>query len=339
MNLDDATRRHKMHRSQCGRSCAAALAVLACALPAAAPADDQGYPQRPVRFLVGYAPGGSNDIVARILAQKLAQQWGSPVVVDNRPGAAGNTAAEITARSQADGYTMHLIGANNTINANLSRLSYDIFKDFEHVVLAVSVPLILVVPPSLGVHTVPELVAYAKANPRQLNYASSGTGSISQMAAELFKTLTKTEIVHVPYQGSSPGEVDLMAGRVHMLFTGLAHTIPLIKAGKLRGLAVTSLKRVASAPDLPTVAEAGVPNYESSTWYGLVVRSGTPARIVGRINKDMNAILAAAEVQQTLTRQGLEPAGGTSASFTQHINSEMAKWARVVKDAGLKLQP
>lgn len=300
---------------------------------------EQQYPSKPVRIVVGYAPGGSNDIVARLFAQKLTQSWGTSVVVDNRPGATGNIAAELTARAQPDGHTLHLIGANNTINAAIAPPSYDLLKDFEHVVLAVSVPLILVVSPSINVNTVSELITLARAKPRQLNYASSGTGSISHMAAELFKTLTKTEITHVPYKGSAPGEADLVAGRVHVLFTGLAHTMPMIRAGRLRGLAVTSAQRVASAPDIPTVQEAGIPSYESSTWYGVVVPARTPAVVVTRINKDMNATLGMADVREALAKQGLEPRGGSAKEFAAHVRAELSKWARVVKDAGVKLEP
>lgn len=301
-------------------------------------AAESGYPQKPVRFIVGFAPGGSNDIVARIIGQRLAEDWRVPVVIDNRPGAAGNIAAELAARSQPDGYTLHLIGANNTISAALSdKLPYDIIKDFSHIILAVSVPLILVVHPALNIRTVSDLINTAKAKPGGLNYASSGTGSISHMAAELFKSLTGTQITHVPYKGSAPGEADLMAGRVHVLFTGLAHTMPLIRAGRLTGVAVTGAQRVSIAPDVPTVSEAGVPGYESSTWYGVVAPARTPPIVLARINAGINRVLQAKEIQESLMRQGLEPKGGTAAQFTQQVNAEMQKWKRVVKDARLKV--
>lgn len=295
-----------------------------------------GYPEKPIRVVVGFAPGGSNDIVARIIGQKLSENIGYPVVVDNRPGAAGNIATEIAARAQPDGYTVLMIGANNTINAALgAKLPYDIVADFAPVIRAVSVPLVLVVHPSLKVRTITDFVNLAKSRPGQLNYASSGTGSISHLAAELFKSMTKTDIVHVPYKGSSPGETDLMAGRVQVLFTGLAHTLPHIRAGRLSALGVTSARRVSVAANLPTIAEAGVSGYESSTWYGFAAPVTTPGAVVAKLNAEIHKVLQMPEVRQNLQRQGLEPVGGTPAELGAYLRSDLAKWSKVVREAGI----
>ena len=287
---------------------------------------------------MGFAPGGSNDIVARIIGQKLSENIGLPVIIDNRPGAAGNIATEIVARAQPDGHTILMIGANNTINAALStKLPYDIVADFAPVIRAVSVPLVLVVPPSLNVQTVADLVNLAKSRPGQLSYASSGNGSISQLAAELFKSMTKTDILHVPYKGSSPGEADLMAGRVQVLFTGLAHTLPHVRAGRLSALGVTSARRVSVAEHLPTIAEAGVPGYESTTWYGFAVPAATPGAVVAKLNAELHKALRVPAVTQNLQRQGLEPVGGSPVELGEYLRADIVKWRKVVNEAGIKL--
>ena len=314
------------------------LCALAAALLIASAATAAGYPDKPLRIVVGFAPGGSNDIVARIIGQKLSENSGRSVIIDNRPGAAGNIATEIVARAQPDGHTILMIGANNTINAALAtKLAYDIVADFAPVIRAVSVPLVLVVYPSLNLQTVADLVNLAKTKPGQLSYASSGNGSISHLAAELFKSMTKTDIVHVPYKGSSPGEADLMAGRVQVLFTGLAHTLPHVRAGRLSALGVTSARRVSVAEHLPTIAEAGVPGYESTTWYGFAAPAATPGAVVAKLNAELDKALRAPAVTQNLQRQGLEPVGGSSAELGAYLRADIAKWRKVVTEAAITL--
>ena len=294
--------------------------------------------EKSVRFVVGFTPGGPSDILARALAAKLAETRGQPVVVENRPGAGGNLAAEVVARSAPDGNTW-LLGNNSILATNAalySHLPFDPVKDFAPVALVGIQPNMLVVHPSVPAHSVGELIAYAKQHPGKLNYASTGAGVASHLSGELFKAMTGVDMVHVPYKGAQPALTDVIAGQCQVMFATTASAIPYVKAGRLRALAVTTAQRSASMPDLPTVAEAGVPGFESTTWHGVVVPAGTPAAIVERLNRDINAALRDPELRKRLDLLGVEVAGGTPQEFAAYIAAEIPKWTKIVRDSGAK---
>jgi tripartite-type tricarboxylate transporter receptor subunit TctC len=319
-------------------SIAVALSAIALfALPAVA--QTTTYPTRPVRLVVPFPAGGTTDILARAVAQKLSEAWGQSVVVDNRPGAGGNIGAELVAKSAPDGYTL-LMGTVGThaINASLyAKLPYDHVKDFAPVILVAGVPNVLVVNPGLPVHSVRELIDYAKTNPGKLNFASSGSGTSIHLSGELFKVLTGVQMTHVPYKGSAPALTDLMGGQVQLMFDNLPSSLPFIKAGKLRALAVTSTGRAAALPDIPTVAESGIPGFEASSWFGVLAPAGTPRDIVTRINGEVAKWLTSTDAREKLAGQGAIAAGGTPEDFARHIAAETAKWAKVVKASGAKV--
>ena len=294
------------------------------------------YPSRPLRFVVGFTPGGGADTVARLLAQKLGETWAQPVVVDNRPGAGGNIASEIVARAGADGYTVLIASASFSIQPALyNNLNYRPLADFAAVSLASATPYLLVVHPSVAAQSVKELIALAKAQPGKLNYASAGAGSGLHLAAELFKSMAGVDIAHVPYKGAN-GITDLIAGAVQLTFAGPPQTLPHVRAGRLRALAVTSARRAAVAPNLPTIAEAGVPGYEVDTWYGALVPAASPRARIERLSAEIGRALASADLREKLSVQGLEPRGSTPAEFATVIRDDIAKWTRVVRDAGIR---
>jgi len=316
-------------------SIAAALCLAAAPLAGA----QSTYPTKPVRLVVPFPAGGTTDILARAAAQKLSEAWGQQVIVDNRPGAGGNIGAELVAKAPPDGYTL-LMGTVGThaINASLySKLPYDHVKDFAPAILVAGVPNVLVVNPSLPVNSVADLIAYAKANPGKLNFASSGSGTSIHLSGELFKTLAGVQMTHVPYKGSAPALTDLMGGQVQLMFDNLPSSLAFIKAGKLRALAVTSTSRAAALPDVPTMIEAGVPGFEASSWFGIVAPAGTPREAVMRINGDVAKWLASPDARERLSSQGAIAAGGSPEDFARHIASDTAKWARVVKESGAKV--
>ena len=316
-----------------------ALAALAMAAVATL-AQGQAYPAKPVRIVVPFPAGGTTDILAREVAARLSQTLGQPVVVDNRPGAGGNIGAELVAKSPADGYTF-LMGTVGThaINASLySKLPYDHVRDFAPVILVAGVPNVLEVNPSVPVNSVQELIAYAKANPGKLNFASSGSGTSIHLAGELFKVMTGVQMAHVPYKGSAPALADLAGGQVQLMFDNLPSSLQLIKGGKLRALAVTSAQRSSALPDLPTVAEAGLPGFEATSWFGLLAPAGTPPEVVARINGEVAKWLASPEAKDKLAAQGAIAAGGSADDFTRHIAAETAKWQKVVKESGAKVE-
>ena len=293
-----------------------------------------------VRFVVGFTPGGSSDILARALAAKLAESLGQPVVVENRPGAGGNLAAEVVAKSPADGNTW-LLGNNAILATNhalYTRLGYDPVKDFAPVALVAVQPNVLVVHPSVPAHSVAELIAYAKQHPGKLNYASTGVGVAAHLSGELFKAMAGVDMVHVPYKGAQPALTDVLAGQVQVMFATSTSVLPFIKAGRLRALAVTTAQRSPSMPELPTVAEAGVPGFESITWHGVVVPSQTPPSVIERLNRTINAVLAQKEFSERLSALGAEVAGGTPQDFAAYIAREIPKWAKVVKDSGARAE-
>ena len=314
---------------------------VALALALAAPlACAQTFPERPIRFVVGFTPGGPSDILARALGQKLADSWKEQVVIENRPGAAGNIAAELVAKSPADGTTW-LLGNNSILATNQSlyrNLAYDPAKDFAPVALVAIQPNILVVNPGVPASSVRELIALAKAKPGALNYASSGSGAAAHLAGELFKAMTGVEMVHVPYKGAQPALTDLMGGRVQLMFATSASVIPYVKAGRLRALAVTTARRSAAVPELPTVAEAGVPGFEAITWHGVVVPAATPPALVERINRDIVRALQAPDLRARLESLGAEISTGTPREFAEYIAREIPKWEKVVRDSGARAE-
>jgi tripartite-type tricarboxylate transporter receptor subunit TctC len=307
-------------------------------LLALASASAGAFPEKPVRFVVGFTPGGPSDILARAVGQKLAERWGQQVVIENRPGAGGNLAAEVVAKSAADGYTW-LLGNNSILATNQSlykKLSYDPVKDFAPVALVAVQPNILVVHPEVPARSVSDLILLAKQSPGKLNYASSGAGAAAHLAGELFKTMAGVDIVHVPYKGAQPALTDVVAGQVQLMFATSASVIPYLKQGRLRALAVTTPKRSPSVPELPTVSEAGLAGFEATTWHGVVVPSATPAALVQKLNQDINGVLKEKDLSERLGGLGAEVLSGTPKDFADYIAREIPKWTKVVKDSGAK---
>jgi len=299
----------------------------------------QKYPTKPIRFIVPFAPGGGNDIIARMLGQRLAETWSQQVVVDNRPGAGGNLAAEITAHAPADGYTVFQFNIANTIAVGLyKKLNYDPVKDFSAVTQLAAAPFILVVHPSVQAKTVQELIALAKAQPGKLNYASSGNGGATHLAMELFKTMAGIDAVHIPYNGAGPALTELLGAQVQLMFAVPATATPNLRSGKLRGLGISTLQRSPLAPDMPTIAESGVRGYESNTWYGVVVAARTARPIVNKLNADIVAILRRADFKERMLSQGAEVVGNTPEEFAGFIRSEIEKWRRVVALSGARME-
>jgi tripartite-type tricarboxylate transporter receptor subunit TctC len=299
----------------------------------------QAYPARPVRILVGAPAGGTLDVVARVMGQWLSERLGQAFVIENRPGGAGNNVAtEAVVRAAPDGYTLLLIAISNAINTTLyDKLNYNFLRDIAPVASIVRVPLIMEVNASVPAKTVPEFIAYAKGNPGKVNMASAGNGTSPQVAGELFKLMTGVELVHVPYRGSPPALTDLLGGQVQVMFDLMPTSIELVRAGKLRALAVTTAARSPALPDVPTVAEF-VPGYEASTWQGIGAPRGTPAEIVDRLNREINAGLADPKIRARLADTGAAPFAGTPGDFGRFMADETEKWAKVVKFAGIKAE-
>ena len=315
----------------------ALLFGLVAALPLQAGA--QNYPTKPIRLVVPFPAGGTTDLLARAMAQKLSEALGQQFVVDNRPGAGGNIGSDNVAKSPPDGYTL-LMGTvgMHAINPSLyAKMPYDHVKDFAPIVLVAGVPNVLVVNPGVPIKSVAELIKAAKDQPGSINFASSGNGTSIHLSGELFKSLTGVQMAHVPYKGSAPALTDLLGGQVQIMFDNLPSALPHIKAGKLRAIAVTSAKRAPVLPDLPTIAESGVPGFEASSWFGLLAPAGTSRDIVTRINAEANKALQSAEMKEKLLAQGAEAAGNSPEHFADYIRSETTKWAKVVKDSGAKV--
>jgi len=309
-----------------------------CALLLSIHAYAQSYPVKPVRIVVPFPPGGTSDILARTLGQKLAEEWGQQVVVDNRPGAGANIGAENVARSAADGYSLLILSTAHTINPSLyKKLAYDPVKDFAPVTMLVATSQVLVVHKSVPVSTLKEFIAFAKKHPGELLYSSAGSGSQPHLSAELFKTMTGINYVHVPYKGAPPAMVDLLAGHVALTFATAPSAVPYVKSGQLRALGVSTAKRIAALPDVPTIAEAGVPGYETTGWNGLVAPAGTPAPIIEKLNGAFVKVLRTPAVASYLSGQGADPDPGTAAEFAAYIKAEIAKWAKVVQDSGARV--
>ena len=314
-----------------------ALLVAAVVLAAAMPALAQDYPNRPIRFIVPYPPGGGTDVVARIMSDALAADLGQPIIIDNRGGAAGNVGTDIAAKAPADGYNILFTLSSHTINPKLyDKLPFDVERDFVPISLAALIPQILVVHPSVPASNVQELIALAKANPGKLNYASVGTGSPGHIAGELFKIKTGVDIVHIPYKGGGPAVVDTIGGQVQLLFVSMPAAWQHVKAGKLKAIAVASAKRSVAAPDLPTIAESGVPDYAVESWYGALAPAKTPPAAVARLNAAFAKVLGNPQIKEKLLAQGAEAAPSTQAEMDRVIKEELEKWDLVIKTAKIK---
>jgi tripartite-type tricarboxylate transporter receptor subunit TctC len=314
------------------------LLALAGALPAIAQtAPAAAYPSKQITIVVPASPGGAIDLAARLIGQKLTEAWGQSVVVDNRAGATGIIGTDLVAKSPPDGHMLALVASSHAINPSMvKKLPFDTMKSFEPVALTHVVPLVLIVSPELPVKSVAELIAYGKAHPGQLSFASSGNGGAPHFSGELFKSMTGLDITHVPYKGSTLAHPDLISGRTSLMFDTVAAANVQIKAGRLRALAVTTAKRSSVLPDVPTMQEAGIAGYETSTWGGLLAPAGTPAATVAKLNAEVVRILALPDVRKTLQDNGIEPGGGTPRQFGDFIGTEMVKWARVAKSAGIQ---
>ena len=295
------------------------------------------YPERPLKIVVGYAPGGATDVVARIMAEKLAERLGQPVVVENRPGAGGNIAAAAAAKAAPDGYTLYLVTIATAISATFyDELQYDLAKDFAAVSQASAMPSFLVVHPSLGVNSVKELIDLAKSRPGELDFSSSGTGGSPHLSGEMFKMMTGIEMTHIPYKGTSPQVTDLLSGVVKVAFPTMPGVIEHIKAGKLKALAVNSKERNPVAPEIPTMEEAGLPGFVDEAWNGFMVPSGTPKEVIDLLSREIAAIVAMPDVQANLAGVGTVGVASTPEEFDAYIDSEVEKWGKVVKATGAK---
>lgn len=314
--------------------------ALVLAFAGAASAYAQQYPGRPIRMIVPFPPSGSTDIMARVLAQKLTERLGQQVIVDNRGGAGGRIGMELAAKAPPDGYTLMMsTSITHTVGVSLySKLPYNVLTDFAPITMAASVPLLVVVNPSVPARSVKELIVLAKASPGQLNYASPGNGTSGHLAAEMFKSMASVDIVHVPYKGGGPAVMDLIGGQVQMLILSAVATLPHVKSGKLKALALTSLTRSPDLPNIPTVSESGLPGYEVVLWYGVFAPAKTPKAIVTRLNQDVVKIMQSPEMGARLASEGGRPVGNTPEQFQEIIKADVAKWAKIVKDADIKVE-
>jgi tripartite-type tricarboxylate transporter receptor subunit TctC len=311
---------------------AVAVAGTTCAFAAA-------YPDKPVRMVVPFPPGGGTDVVARAIALKLTEQWGQSVVVDNRPGAASMVGTEMLARAVPDGYTLGFVSMSHTINPSIyKKLPFDPIADFSPVALAATAPNVLVVNPGVGAKSVAELVQIAKARPGKLNFPSSGNGGVSHLSMEMFRYAAGIDIVHVPYRGAGPALTALLANETQLMMATTPVALPQMKAGRLIALATTGLKRSSLAPEIPTVAEAGYPGFEADTWYGMLAPAKVPPALVNQANAAVTKMLTQADFKERLAHEGAQPAGGTPAQFAAHIKSEIEKWAKIVRMAKVKIE-
>ncbi len=313
------------------------FAVLIASLSAGI-AQAQPYPNKPIRIVVGFAPGGGTDFIARVIAKKLGEQFGTQVLVDNRPGAGSTIGAELVVKSPPDGYTLLVNAASYTVNPSVYKLSFDAMNDITPIVQLSRGPYVVAVHPSVPAKTLQEFVALAKSAPDKFAYASSGNGSHVHVATEYFLRTAGIRVMHVPYKGTGPALADTVAGSTQLILGSVATALQHVKSGRLRALAMTTPKRIAAAPDVPTVAEAGYPTYEVINWHGLVGPKGLPKEIVERLNKEVNEALKSKDVEKILASDGLEPAGGSAAEFAPIIRSEIARWREVAKQVGLKVE-
>lgn len=327
------TMRPMRRRAVLGLACSAFWALTSA--PALAAAE---YPAKPIRMLVGFAAGGTTDLLARLVAKEISADLGQPVVVENKPGAGGSVAADLAARSQPDGYTLIMGAINHAINASLYKnLPYDQLRDLTPVSMVAITPNMLVVPADSPFNSVDDLLRSARSMPGELTFASSGVGTSVHLSGEQFKSMAKLDLVHVPYTGVAPAETDLVAGRVSMMFDSIVTALPLVQAGRLKALAVTSAQRSAVAPDVPTVAEAGLPGFDVSPWYCIFAPAGTPASVVDRLNKAVVAVMARPEVRTHLLKLGADPYTGTPGEADQYVRKEIERWKQVISAADVKV--
>ena len=311
--------------------------VFALLALAAGFAQSQQYPTKPVRIIAPFAPGGGTDFIARLIAQKLTERLGQQVIVENKPGAGGNLGAEFAVKSAPDGYTLLLVAGSYTVNPSLYKLSFDPVNDIAPIIQLSQGPFVVAVHPSVPAHSLKELIELARREPDKLSYASAGAGSITHLASELFLDMARIRIVHIPYKGTGPALNDTIAGSTQLIFGSVSTTLQFIKSGRLRGLAVTTPRRIPALPDLPTVAEAGVPGYEVVLWHGLVAPRGVPTPIVDRLNRDANEVLKAKDMGDLLATDGVAPKGGTPEQFRAAIKADIERWRGVVKQANIKV--
>ena len=305
------------------------IALLFCAGASA-----QEFPLKPVRLIVPFGAGGGTDIIARGIAQKLYAVWSQPVIIDNRPGANGTIGVDLAAKAAPDGYTLAMISSSHTVNVSLYRKPpYDLINDLAPITQLTTQPYVLAINPSLPAHSVAELVTLAHAKPGAINYASSGTGGLSHLAGALFAQQSAIKITHIPYKGGTPGMNDLIAGQVQMLFSTILQANPHIRSGRLRALAVTSVRRTTAMPTVPTMQEAGVPQYEVAGWYGMVAPTKTPNGVIAKLQSEISAALRLPELRERLTADGSEAVGGTSEQLGLHMRAEVARWAKVIRDS------
>jgi len=312
-------------------------AIFAVLALAAGLAQSQQYPTKPVRIIAPFAPGGGTDFIARLIAQKLTERLGQQVIVENKPGAGGNLGAEFAVKSAPDGYTLLLVAGSYTVNPSLYKLSFDPVNDITPVIQLSQGPFVVAVHPSVPANNLKELIELARRQPDKLSYASAGSGSITHLASELFLDMAKIKVVHIPYKGTGPALNDTIAGSTQLIFGSVSTTLQFIKSGRLRGLAVTTPRRISALPDLPTVAEAGVPGYEVVLWHGLVAPKGVPRPIVDRLNREANEVLKAKDMGDLLATDGVAPAGGTPEQFRAVIKADIGRWRGVVKQANIKV--
>jgi tripartite-type tricarboxylate transporter receptor subunit TctC len=318
--------------------CLKSLGLFAMALTFTTAALAQNWPAKPIRMVIAFPPGGPTDIVSRVIAQQLSQQLGQSVIVDNKPGAGGNIAAELVAKAPADGYTVFYNTSAIVIGPALyGKVNYDTLNDFAPVALTASVPLVLVVNPQLPARSVKDFIELARSKPGQLNYSSSGTGTITHLASAMLSSQMGLQTQHVPYKGSAPGLVDLAAGQTQFMIDTMNTVLPYVRDGRLRALGVASLKRSELLPDVPTLAET-ILGFEAAAWQGVVVPSQTPSEIIARLNQELNKALQHPDVRQKLALQGADILGGTPAQYSAYIRSEMPRWAKAVKDSGAKAE-
>lgn len=312
--------------------------MLAAAVLFASTVLAQQYPTKPVRIIVGFAPGGGNDFIARFMAQRLSASLGQQFIVENRPGAGGTIGVEMGLKSPPDGYTLTLVSNSYTVNPSLYKLKFDPVTDMTPIIQISQGPYLVVVHPSLPVKNIGELIALAKSKPELINFASSGQGSVGHLATELFASMAGFKLNHIPYKGTGPALTDTIAGQTNAMLGSTASTLPYVRAGRLRALAVTTAKRLPAEPDIPTVAESGVPGYEVVLWHGLIGPKGLPQPVVDRINAEITAVLALKETAENLQNDGVAPAGGRPEQFQAAIKREIEVWRKVVNDAGVKAE-
>ena len=315
------------------------IALAASMTLAASPAAAQSYPSKPIRILVGFSPGGGTDVMARLIGQKLTEAWNAQVVVENRPGAGGVLAADLTAKAAPDGYTLMIghVNSHGIAPAAMSKMPYDAARDFAPVILIGTTPNMLVANAGTGAKSLDDIVRAARANPGKLTFGSAGNGSSQHLATEMFKLAAKVDVLHIPYKGSGQMIPDLIAGQIGYSFDTMTAITPHVKSGKVTPIATTRLKRSPAYPNLPTVAELGYPGFDVSTWYGLMAPAGTPAEIVTRLNREVDRILTLPEVKEKLNSVGAEDGGGSPEQFGKFVRDEIAKYSKIVKEAGVKL--